>query len=86
MDKKREFYVTNSPYVYALNTPINAVDPVGNLVISVNGYFSRVVNLVGLAPGKPLEPYWNSFGEKSIPAARSFINAGSEEANYFVDG
>ena len=36
-DNKAEFYFANSPYVYALNTPVNAIDPDGNLVIFING-------------------------------------------------
>jgi RHS repeat-associated protein len=36
-DGKAEFYFANSPYVYALNTPTNAIDPDGNLVIFING-------------------------------------------------
>ena len=36
-DNKAEFYFANSPYVYALNTPTNAIDPDGNLVIFING-------------------------------------------------
>ncbi|NGX85391.1 RHS repeat-associated core domain-containing protein, partial [Aequorivita sp. KMM 9714] len=36
-DNKAEFYFANSPYVYALNTPIQAMDPDGNLVIFING-------------------------------------------------
>lgn len=36
-DNKAEFYFATSPYVYALNTPTNAIDPDGNLVIFING-------------------------------------------------
>lgn len=37
VDKKAELYFSHSPYVYALNTPTNAIDPDGNLVIFING-------------------------------------------------
>src|SRR5690554_2805544 len=37
MDNLSELYFSNSSYVYALNTPIQAVDPDGNLVIFING-------------------------------------------------
>jgi RHS repeat-associated protein len=32
-----ELYFAKSPYIYALNTPINAIDDDGNLVIFING-------------------------------------------------
>jgi hypothetical protein len=37
IDPKVEMYFGYSPYVYALNTPINAIDPDGKLVIFING-------------------------------------------------
>ena len=37
MDGKGELYFGSSPYVYASNTPIQAVDPDGNIVIFING-------------------------------------------------
>ncbi|HAL82421.1 MAG TPA: hypothetical protein DCO83_09420 [Mucilaginibacter sp.] len=41
IDPKAELYFQFSPYVYAANTPVNAIDPNGHLVIFVNGnYFS----------------------------------------------
>ena len=36
-DKKAELYFSSSPYVYASNTPVNAIDPDGNIVIFING-------------------------------------------------
>lgn len=36
-DGKSELYFSSSPYVYASNTPVQAVDPDGNLVIFING-------------------------------------------------
>jgi RHS repeat-associated protein len=38
IDKKAELYFNWSPYNYALNTPLNAIDPDGHLVIFVNGF------------------------------------------------
>jgi RHS repeat-associated protein len=37
MDGKGELYFSSSPYVYASNTPVQAIDPDGNLVIFING-------------------------------------------------
>ncbi len=39
-DGKSELYFSSSPYVYASNTPVQAVDPDGNLVIFINGMHS----------------------------------------------
>ncbi|MCG2793190.1 MAG: RHS repeat-associated core domain-containing protein [Weeksellaceae bacterium] len=36
-DGKGELYLSKSPYSYANNTPVNAIDPDGNLVIFING-------------------------------------------------
>lgn len=36
-DNLSELYFSNSTYVYALNTPIQAIDPDGNIVIFING-------------------------------------------------
>jgi RHS repeat-associated protein len=37
IDPKADMYFGWSPYVYALNTPTNAIDPDGNLVVFING-------------------------------------------------
>jgi len=37
IDGKSELYWNVSPYVYALNTPINAIDPNGHIVVFING-------------------------------------------------
>jgi RHS repeat-associated protein len=37
MDGKSELYFGKSPYIYALNTPVQAIDPDGNIVIFING-------------------------------------------------
>lgn len=52
MDGKGELYFGNSPYVYASNTPIQAVDPDGNLVIFING-------MHGGSGGTP--DYWRTY-------------------------
>ena len=37
LDGKGELYLSKSPYSYANNTPVNAIDPDGNIVIFING-------------------------------------------------
>ncbi len=39
VDKKSELYFQISPYAYAANTPVNAIDPDGHVVIFINGNF-----------------------------------------------
>ena len=52
MDGKGELYLSKSPYNYASNTPVNAIDPDGNLVIFINGMQNDGTG------GKP--EYWRS--------------------------
>ena len=66
IDEKSELYFANSPYNYALNTPTNAVDPDGKLVIFINGlgggdgdknYWRGITN-IGRLPHNPLMRKW----------------------------
>jgi RHS repeat-associated protein len=41
IDSKSEVYYTLSPYAYAGNTPVNAIDIDGNLFIFVNGFMEN---------------------------------------------
>ena len=38
IDNKAEAYESVSPYIYAVNDPVNAIDPDGNLIIFINGF------------------------------------------------
>lgn len=40
VDKKAELYFQITPYAYAANTPTNAIDPDGHLVIFINGNYT----------------------------------------------
>lgn len=40
IDKKAELYFHITPYAYAANTPTNAIDPDGHLVIFINGNYT----------------------------------------------
>lgn len=85
-DAKADKYYHASPYNYVLNNPTNCVDPDGKLVIFVNGYWNRALNIFGAAPGGGKEKYWNFFDTKFIGAARNFMGASKSERNMFVDG
>ena len=85
-DVKSDKYLAYSPFNYALNNPGNCIDPDGRLVIFVNGHWNRILHTLGLSPGGSKEEYWNYFSSKFVQAARTFFNAGNNEANHFVDG
>lgn len=68
-DGKGELYLSKSPYSYANNTPVNAIDPDGNLVIFINGQHGGS----GESPD-----YWRS----SKPTGYMTANGGSPFAVY----
>ncbi|HCN48619.1 MAG TPA: sugar-binding protein [Chryseobacterium sp.] len=68
-DGKGELYLSKSPYSYANNTPVNAIDPDGNLVIFINGQHG--------GNGGSRE-YWSS----SNPVGYMTANGGSPFAVY----
>ncbi|WP_343625056.1 RHS repeat-associated core domain-containing protein, partial [Flavobacterium lindanitolerans] len=61
VDGKAELYFGRSPYIYALNTPVQAIDPDGNLVIFINGMHYQGDG------GKP--DYWRRTEEKEYLTA-----------------
>lgn len=75
IDSKAELYFQITPYAYAANTPINAIDPNGRLVIFVNG------NYVDGSGGT--RKYWSS--GKSDFAGAVMNELGDHNARY-VDG
>jgi hypothetical protein len=54
LDQLAEKYYSASPYCYVLNTPINAIDPDGRLVIFVTGYPKKVLSNYGISPYPPI--------------------------------
>ena len=59
VDPLADAYAPIPPYVYVANTPINAVDPDGERILFVNGYWNGWIgSLIGSShPGKK---YWGS--------------------------
>ncbi|TVR83504.1 MAG: hypothetical protein EA412_00865 [Chitinophagaceae bacterium] len=53
VDPLAEKYYSASPYCYVLNTPINAIDPDGRLVIFVTGYPKKVLSNYSINPYPP---------------------------------
>ncbi|SMC78070.1 RHS repeat-associated core domain-containing protein, partial [Moheibacter sediminis] len=79
MDKLSELYFDTSAYAYAKNTPIQAIDPDGNLVIFINGNhfgegskgYRRPQDSKNTIYGNPKDynfngtsAYWGSFDNK----------------------
>jgi len=77
IDPKANLYPGVSPYVYALNTPIQAKDPDGNIVIFINGLWGSP-NQVG--QGGTVD-YW---GADWVRRAQNAI--GDHKAALYYDG
>ncbi|PWG78247.1 RHS repeat domain-containing protein, partial [Pararcticibacter amylolyticus] len=85
-DPLAEKYHIISPYAYVANNPAIAYDVDGRKIIYVNGFFSRLLNLGGFAPGAAKEEYWNFFSPTFITSSRQFMGATNSELNEFIDG
>jgi RHS repeat-associated protein len=84
LDKQAEKYISISPYAYCANNPIVFVDPDGQKILFVNGYWASggLGNAIGSnSAGKG---YW---GSGFTEAAQRFFNDNSKvtDANY-IDG
>ena len=70
MDPLSEKYYSTSPYAYCNNSPINAVDPDGNLTVFINGFMA---NLYWGSSGywaKQAYVFMNIFREENTPIFR----------------
>jgi RHS repeat-associated protein len=70
VDSKADLYHRHTPYEYALNTPINAKDPDGNLVIFINGMHNGTGGT---------KEYWRSY----YTAPKDFNQVGRRESSDF---
>jgi RHS repeat-associated protein len=86
VDPAAEKYVSLTPYHYCANNPINAIDPDGQKVLFVNGYYNTgngtmpkgiAKNIIGTVGG---QGYW---GKELIEAAKIFFN---DKNASFIDG
>ena len=73
IDPKTNAYPAISPYVYALNTPIKAIDPDGGLVLFVQGFDptngignSRSSARKEMSFGKDIDNYWAGIDQQFI--------------------
>jgi RHS repeat-associated protein len=61
IDPKAELYFQITPYAYAANTPTNAIDPDGRLVIFINGQHSGTGGTAAYWQQKEYVTRWNSY-------------------------
>jgi RHS repeat-associated protein len=79
IDPKANLYPGVSPYVYALNTPIQAKDPDGNLVIFINGFWGWGTG----ATGGGNKEYWSYSGGHGDWADAAMKRIGDFHARYY---
>jgi len=75
IDPMAHVYSGISPYAYALNTPMNAIDPDGRLVIFVNGF--PLQGFIG-------RQYWNNIGNSFF--ADQIMKSFPKESPMYFDG
>ncbi|MCE2504176.1 MAG: hypothetical protein J4G05_09000 [Chlorobi bacterium] len=100
IDPEAKLYPSVSPYAYVLNTPIQAIDPDGRLVLFINGLRPRIAaadQVWFLGGGRiydeknagDLRGYWrsgrNTFGKRVDMAERFMERIGDRNA-YFTSG
>ena len=100
IDPEAKLYPSVSPYAYVLNTPIQAIDPDGRLVLFINGLRPRIAAIDQvwfLGGGRiydeknagDLRGYWrsgrNTFGKRVDMAERFMERIGDRNA-YFTSG
>ena len=85
-DGRQEEYPNISTYTYSANSPLNYIDPDGNLIIFVNGYYNTRSGLITkyisryIIGNKGGRGYWtNSFLDRAV----SYFNDNNIQ---FVDG
>ena len=61
IDPKAEMYFQITPYAYAANTPTNAIDPDGRLVIFINGQHGGTGGTAAYWQQKDLVTRWTSY-------------------------
>jgi RHS repeat-associated protein len=80
LDPAKLLYPGISPYTFAMNTPIQALDPDGRLVIFINGLWGPIGDVK--FPGKA---YWTGI-YKNKPWTESLKNHWNDQNELFFDG
>jgi RHS repeat-associated protein len=85
-DPKAAMYPDISPYAYALNTPIQAKDPDGNVVIFVNGFWGTGTGASNGGTAKHWGANWIKRAQKAIGDNQARFYDGSSDWTGKVGG